>query len=76
MQLPTIQAIGNEDGNESSKEYEDPDYCSPGNEGLSVRAGSPNKDSGSHSYETIDIMKVDYVSVYSTPSDFMQNKTQ
>ena len=40
-----------------------------------MRTGPPNKDSGPQSYKTIDIKKVDYVSVYNTLSDVIQNKT-
>ena len=68
IHFPNVQA---ECETDPSKEYENPDFCLPRNEGLS---GAPNKDSVSQSYETIDIMKVDYVSVYNSPSNMIQNK--
>ena len=63
IHLPNIQAES------ENKEYENPDFCLPQNEGLSGALVS-----GSQSYETIDIMKVDYVSVYNTPSNIANSK--
>ena len=63
---PIIQA---ENENDPSKEYENPDFYLSQNEGRAT-----NKDPGPQSYETIDIMKVDYVSVYNTPNEIIQNK--